>query len=273
MPIVCGEETPALEWCSIEQAVCWIERGQEPVDEFYEGVRRASMTDCQSELVDEERLSGLSKLYLLAQNSRVRLRGTEVTTQGPKFSPNLQVPANAATKSILEYQIIDPVKIRSIDVRRFCDMFRYWNGCLEGDGGSQGHAWAYSNIQANFLDLKRRCIAPSQQAIEFRRLRRMGIAVPTFALEEGPFHEASPIISTSTNSESKGQIVNNSSRRPQGKKGEVWDWLDAHFDECDLSIRNNPTELDKRIANELNIGSSGNVKTYRNSWIRCKRLS
>lgn len=71
MPVYEGIDIPAVEWCSIRQAIMWIEFGQVPVEPCYENL----LPDRVTEVSEERWASGKRKLFLHASTAGVTLHG------------------------------------------------------------------------------------------------------------------------------------------------------------------------------------------------------
>jgi hypothetical protein len=175
MPQFDGLDIPAVEWCSIPQAILWIEARDVPVKEFHE-----SLLPDRIDATEEEKESGKKRLVLQAATGGVKLRGKPSKGKVEVVFDESQRPSHAKCDEWGELATIPPGKVEEAGLAGL----QGENGELIGCDPSSTAQWAYSDVEVNFKQLMALYPAPAGE-----KIRVGGNPVPVGQTDPVPTHE------------------------------------------------------------------------------------
>jgi len=142
MPIFDGLDIPAVEWCSVAQAILWIEARDVPLKEFHESLLPDRIDPIPQSLEE----SGKKGLVLQASTGRVKLRGKPSKGQVEVVFDDSQQPSHAKCDAWGEVETIPPGKVEEAGLAGLLDE----SGEFIGSDPSLSSQWAYSEVEVDF---------------------------------------------------------------------------------------------------------------------------
>jgi len=157
MPILDGLDIPAVEWCSIPQAILWIEARDVPLTEFHESL----LPDRPVTLIDRRNESGKKRLVLQASTGGVKLRGKPSKGKVEILFDNHQKPSHAKCDEWGGRETIPPQKMEEAGLAGFENE----NSELICGDPLSASQWAYAEVEVNFKQLMKVYPAPAGEKV------------------------------------------------------------------------------------------------------------
>jgi hypothetical protein len=157
MPDFDGLNIPATAWCSIPQAIRWIEDRQIPLDRFYESLLPGRGDRTYHSVND----SSKKRLILQAANGGVTFRGKPAKGKMEVVFDARQWPSHVRCSEWGNVETIPPDKVEEAGVTGLPDD----NGELIGCDVPSGPPWAFSEVEVNFRQLMAWYPAPDEERI------------------------------------------------------------------------------------------------------------
>jgi hypothetical protein len=179
MPIFDGLDIPAVEWCSIPQAILWIEARDVPLTEFHESV----LPDLSQPVPERQKESGRKRLILQAASGGVKFRGRPSRGKVEIVFDQDQKPSHAKSEQWGEVETIRPDKIELAGLAGL----QAEGGELIGCEPSSPTPWAYAEVEVNFKQLMALYPAPAGE-----KVRVGGDAKPVGRTDPAPDGDTPP---------------------------------------------------------------------------------
>lgn len=180
MPILDGLDIPALEWCSIAQAIQWIEGRDAPLNEFHESL----LPDHAEPISDRSIESGRKRLVLQAATGGVSFRGRPSKGKVEILFDESQKPNHAKCAAWGKVEAIPPGKVEEAGLAGLEDE-KSELICSDPLSASQ---WAYAEVEVNFKQLMKLYPAPAGE-----KLRVGGEPVPVGRTDPVTIGELHPV--------------------------------------------------------------------------------